>query len=135
MKSKISGKGKVSRLAPLEVYDCAAFNEYVHRKHPDLWKYLEGSGVEAKRGPKQQADLKRLGYKKGTPDFRYIEPRGGYLGLIMEAKRRKPAGRAPTPEQKERLALYEQVGHKVEVCYGYEELVEAFEAYIEMAPL
>ena len=118
--------------APYEEDDCALFVEWVHRCRRGMWPYLEGTAIEAKRGPRDQAKLKRLGYRKGTPDFRIILPRGGYLGAVIEAKRKHVKGYAkndPTPEQKERLQLYADLGYFVAVCWGYEQLKQAADAY------
>lgn len=75
------------------------------------------------------AKLKMEGVKSGVPDIHLPIPRGGHHGLYIELKRRKN-GRL-SPSQRMWIGALLQAGHKVEVCYGWEQARDVILAYLE----
>ena len=73
--------------------------------------------------------LKAEGVRAGVPDLMLPVPRGGFHGLFMETKV-KP--NKPTETQTEWLRFLEGQGYAVSVCYGFEELCETVEWYLNL---
>lgn len=75
--------------------------------------------------------LKAEGVQAGVPDLCLPVPKGIHAGLYIEMKANK--GRL-SPEQKawcERLMVY---GHRVEVCYGWQQATQVIEDYLSTKP-
>ena len=70
-----------------------------------------------KRSKRTAARLKAEGVKAGIPDLQLPVARGEYIGLFIEMKYGK---NKTTPDQKRIIARLREVGHRVEVCYGWE---------------
>lgn len=77
----------------------------------------------------QGAARKRMGVKKGVPDFCLPVQRGGYAGLYLEMKR--PGGHV-REEQHRWLEHLDTQGYCTAVCYGWEQARDRLIAYMEM---
>ncbi|BCH55972.1 hypothetical protein RvVAR031_35820 [Agrobacterium vitis] len=76
--------------------------------------------------------MKAEGAKAGVPDTCLPVPRGGYLGLYIEMKRRGCGGRAlggRFQEQVDWQKFLVSQGYAVCTCYGWEEAAAAIKAY------
>lgn len=83
---------------------------------------------ESKRSIVYGAQLKRAGMRSGFPDLYIPIAKGGYHGLFIEMKVGK---NKPTENQKYWLQLLRELGHRTEVCYGYDEAIRIINAYIK----
>ena len=95
--------------------------------YPDLSMlyHIPNGGQRTGRGG---AAMKRQGVKKGVPDIHLPVPRGGYHGLWIEMK----YGRnRPTKEQQWWLNRLREQGHKVVVCYRFEDAKNYIIAYLK----
>lgn len=77
----------------------------------------------------EAAKLKRTGVLAGVSDLHLPYPSKGYHGLWIELKRRK--GGRLTNHQRLWLDLMDGWGHKVAVCYGWDEAREILEEYLK----
>lgn len=107
----------------VELFRWAAFNR---QKYPEL-ELLYASANGGKRNLVVARKLKTSGVKAGVPDIHLPVPCGIYHGLWVEMKADKGK---PTELQlwwHERLRAQ---GHRVEVCYSWEEAVKIIEGYL-----
>lgn len=72
--------------------------------------------------------MKREGMKKGIPDLFLPVARRDYHGIYIELKRTD--GGKIRDEQNEFLDFVATQGYYGQVCYGYDEAVEALEWYL-----
>lgn len=106
-----------------EADEQAAVAEYLEWRHVPFFHIPN----EAKRGPKAQAEFKRLGGKAGVPDLCIPIARGGYHGLFVEMK----YGRnKPTEAQLRWLSVLERQGYMATVCWGSGDAIDVIEAYL-----
>jgi hypothetical protein len=73
------------------------------------------------------AKLKAEGVKAGMPDYHLPVALNGKPGLWIELKAED--GRL-SKSQKERIQLLEQLGHHVQVCYGWQQCAQACIDYL-----
>jgi len=71
--------------------------------------------------------LKKEGVRAGVPDICLPVPRGKFAGLWIEMKVGK---NKPSPVQKAWIYGLQSVGHRVEVCYSFEEAKDAILDYL-----
>lgn len=115
--------------SPLESQDCGTLVQWFRLQYPaysDMFLFL---GTEAKRGPKQQAELKRHGYIRGTPDYFLALPRQSYCGYFLEMKRQYPKGRVTQEQAEMHLRLFD-AGYRVDVAWGFEEAQDYLTEYM-----
>lgn len=89
-------------------------------KHPELAE-LFAVPNGARTSMTVAKKLKAEGLKAGVEDVILLVARGGYHGLCIELKRRKPASSNVSADQKEWHKRHMLRGYKVAVCYGAEE--------------
>ena len=77
----------------------------------------------------EAARLKGQGVKPGVPDIFLSVPKGQYHGLYIEMKRQH--GGMLSDDQKKVIPKLREQGYRVEVCKGFNQAVEAIEAYME----
>lgn len=58
--------------------------KHVRLKHPDVLMTISPAGLITSIGLAMKT--KNMGYKSGTPDMLFLEPRRGYHGLLIEMK-------------------------------------------------
>lgn len=114
-------------LTPTEHQDHLAFVEWAHC-HVICRRYLIHIENERSCTPAQGVMRKRKGVKAGVSDFFLAYPVQKYHGLWMEFKRKK--GGVLSPKQLDWLALMSNVGYKTVVACGYDEAVNAVNAYL-----
>lgn len=78
---------------------------------------------------RQGARRKRLGVRKGFPDFSFFLPSKYYHGLFIELKYGK---NGQSKEQKEYQKRLESVGYQYVVCRGEDEFIRGMNQYILM---
>lgn len=80
------------------------------------------------------AKFKAEGMSAGVADVLYLQPRGEYscLAIEMKAKDRRNVADAVSKEQAEFIAAINGSGGIGEVCYGCEEALQVFDAYMKM---
>lgn len=90
-------------------------------EHLTLCEWLDKHGVfyihipnEGERSVHQTVMLKRMGMKKGAPDF--IIP--GPENIAIELKRSDKTMSRVSKEQRECLMILSQLGWKTQICYG-----------------
>ncbi len=71
--------------------------------------------------------LKREGMKAGVPDVFIAYPTYKHPGMWIEFKSAK--GRV-SPEQKRMMGLLTERGYRVEVCYNFDQAMEAVNSYL-----
>ena len=114
---------------------------------PRIGDYLFHIPNQGKRSLRLGYEFTKLGLKKGMPDLmfaypyadiKYIQVNGvdlpiygtkdSYHGLFIEMKRRAKSVIAPA--QKKMMQLFESVGYKCVVAYGWEEDRDAILEYL-----
>lgn len=83
----------------------------------------KGSGEDEDAGKREGYKFKRMGVKRGVPDYLIFDaPRGSSApGVAIELKRRK--GGKTTDEQKQWLADLRDRGWLVKVCRGADDAI------------
>ncbi len=78
--------------------------------------------------------FKAEGLQPGVSDVLYLQPRGEYncLAIEMKAQDKRNQADAVSDEQSEFLKAVNGAGGLGEVCYGAEEAIKMFEAYMSM---
>lgn len=107
---------------------CTAFVKWFSLSFPELLDYLNHSPNEGKRTGFQGAYLKRMGVRKGWPDYQLAFPQNGSCGLFVEVKTKKNKRR--NPDQDRILSNLEQVGYTATYAIGLDELISIFEKYL-----
>jgi hypothetical protein len=74
--------------------------------------------------------MSRMGYRKGTPDVLFFEPRGVYHGFLVEFK--TPHGTV-SPEQYKFISEAKDRGYVAVVCRSTNEAIEALRFYLRAA--
>ena len=88
---------------------------------PLSWFHVPNEG---KHKPQYRAKLKRMGLKKGVPDF--VIP---YARAVIELKRaNKPKGRT-SKDQAKWLKSFAALGWRTAVCHGADQAVERMVAW------
>jgi len=98
--------------------------DYCDKKNIPVFAIPNGSNKS-----KVQAHLfKCEGLRSGVPDLCIPVKRGDFGSLYIEMKRKKKA--TVSIEQKAWLAQLNILGHKVVVCYGFEEAKQVIDDYM-----
>lgn len=112
--------------------------DHIRLHHPDLIFSSDGSGVRLSIGNAKK--LKPLKSSRAIPDIFVAEPRGGYHGLYIEAKRQntrlwkrngEPADEH-IAEQAEMLRRLSLKGYKAVFGVGLHECKEIFDNYMKL---
>ena len=103
--------------------------EYNKAKFEEL-KLLYHIPNGGKRNVREAARLKQEGVRAGVPDIHLPIAKGMYMGLWIEMK--APGGKL-TGNQKAWKRQLETWGHKVIVCYGWEQAKNEILGYLEVA--
>lgn len=74
--------------------------------------------------------LKRMGVLSGVPDLILFSARGGYFGAFVELK---ALDGKVSPAQKKVLAMLEDRGYFVRVCYGAAAAIAVLTEYLKMS--
>jgi len=77
--------------------------------------------------PKIAVEAKRQGLRSGVPDILWPSPRGGWLGLALELKRRK--GGRVSGNQTDWIDYLSSVGWLVVIAHGAPKAIKAIEFY------
>lgn len=116
---------------PLEQAEHETLARYLETFQPHLlWLHIPNGG---KRNPREAAKLKRMGVKRGAPDFVIftafaIESVGHvewHPGLAIELKREH--GSKTSEEQSAFLAAIGTNGWRAEVCHGADAAIKLIE--------
>lgn len=113
---------------PTEQQECIWFIEWT-KLHKGFFDHIDHNAKERKCSMAQGVLLKKMGSKKGSPDYHYARMRGGYGGLYIEVKRAKPAPSKISPEQHATLERLSLEGYCCWVCYGWIECSEVLKKY------
>src|SRR4030095_3305151 len=87
------------------------------------------------RGKAEAARLKRLGSKKGFPDYFIFLPSGKFHGLAIEMKRPENAtANKPVVSEQQQEWIYKlrNQGYAAYVCYSAEEAINTIEKYLAL---
>ncbi len=100
---------------------------YLKMQYPDvLFSHMPLGG---KRNAREGLRLKKMGTKKGLPDFLIFETNDPHLrGLAIELKV-KP--NKPTPEQLEVLTDLKHLKWAAYVCYSFDEAQEVIDKHLK----
>ncbi len=98
---------------------------WLRLKYPDV--LFSGGFASCNLRPQQAMRRKRAGYKAGTPDIIFFEPRTGFHGMAIEMKKEK--GGTVSPEQKEFLEKLSARGYCVHICRGAAEARRDIDEY------
>ena len=107
-----------------EIYEQIAVVEYCDLKGIPIVHVPN----ESKRSVQYGAQLKRAGMRRGFPDLYIPVANEGYHGLFIEMK---VGSNKPTEAQKYWLAKLRELGHRTEVCYGFDAAIKVINAYIK----
>lgn len=94
---------------------------------PDLANDFHHFANERRCSAQQGRLLKRMGVKKGVPDFFLALPIDGYAGFWLELKVGK---NKVTKEQQEFLSRKTQRGYLCAACWGFESAKELILTYL-----
>jgi len=97
------------------------------KRYPEL-KLIFAIPNGGKRNVREATRLKKEGVSSGVPDLHIPVPKGRYNGLWIEMKVAK--GKLSF-NQSTWIKMLESWGHKVAVCYGWEEAKETIIKYLE----
>lgn len=108
--------------------ECIALIEAVAYQFPaiaDLFYHIPNGG---KRGKREAKKFKRMGVKKGIPDYFLSIARGIYHGCYIEMKRKEDW--KISKEQIEKIARLRAEGYYVDVAEGMEEGLSILRNYM-----
>lgn len=94
---------------------------------PDLADDFHHFANERRCSIQQGRTLKRMGVKKGVPDFFLAIPLDGYAGFWLELKVGK---NKVTPEQEAFLSRKTHRGYLCEACWGFDAAKELILTYL-----
>jgi hypothetical protein len=97
---------------------------YLTIQHPRILFTISPAGFIQSAGMAKRS--KAMGYRKGTPDLLFFEPRAWFHGLLVELK----AGTQPSDEQRAFIRQAVDRGYATAVCYSYEEARDTIENYL-----
>lgn len=99
---------------------------YIRMQYPKvLFSHVPNGG---KRSAREGARFKRMGVRKGIPDFLIFETNDPHLrGLALELKV-KP--NKPSPEQLEVIAELKRLKWVAEICYSFDETKKIIDTYL-----
>jgi hypothetical protein len=103
-----------------------AIAQFIRLKYPDVLMTISPAGFVMSAGMAMKVNA--MGYRKGTPDLMFFEPRGGYHGLVLEVK--DPNGSLST-EQREFIDTAIKLGYKGEVCYSVTQGKNIIDRYMD----
>ena len=98
----------------------------IRGKFPCL-KFLYHIPNGGKRDPIEGKHLKQMGVKSGVPDLHFPVPNVKYHGFYIEMKY---GNNKPSENQKWWIKRLRKLGHRVEVCYTWQEAAAALVEYI-----
>lgn len=117
-------------MAPKNEYRIQAdFIRYIELMYPDLLYTISPAGFIMSAGMAMK--MMRMGYRKGTPDVMFFEPRGVWHGLLIEFK--DPKG-VVSEAQIEFLRKAEARGYWVDVCRTTTAAINQLEVYLAIPP-
>lgn len=105
----------------------AAFVTTVQLCYPDLLFTIAPSGFIMSAGMAMK--MMRMGYRKGTPDILFFEPRGSFHGLLIEFK--APRGTI-SDAQREFALLARDRGYKVAFCFSTAAGIAILDEYLHL---
>ena len=105
----------------------AAFIQYVELMHPTLLYTISPAGFIMSAGMGMK--MIRMGYRKGTPDITFYEPRGSYHGLLIEFK--APGGTV-SDAQKDFIKQAQDRGFMAVVCYSTSTAITILDEYLRL---
>ena len=114
--------------------------KYINLQYPDVIFFPDASGVRLTMGQAIQLRAQRCNRYK-IPDFFILEPKGDYLGLILELKREgespflKDGGLSKDKhiqEQNKSLMKLRSVGYFACFAVGLDEAIQTVEAYMNL---
>lgn len=103
-------------------------------EYESMWHTVNESGGVKKgdwRKLKQQEEFRRMGRKKGVPDWAVMISRGKYHGLFIELK--KCHSGAITKEQNAFMLRQESLGYRCVVAHGFRAALKAIEDYFNLS--
>lgn len=110
--------------APTEYQECFTFTQWLELKQV-LYFHIPNEGL---RTISSGARLKKIGLKKGVPDYFICSGMGGYHGLFIEMKRKTHC--VITPHQEYWLERLVEAGFYACVCRGAEEAINTTCEYL-----
>jgi hypothetical protein len=105
----------------------AAFIQYVELMHPTLLYTISPAGFIMSAGMGMK--MVRMGYRKGTPDITFYEPRGSYHGLLIEFK--APGGTV-SDAQKDFIQQADDRGYKTAICFSTAQGIAILDEYLRL---
>lgn len=94
-------------------------------QYPGLLFTISPAGFIMSAG--QAMKMARLGYRAGTPDVLFFEPRGIFHGLLIEFK--APRGTI-SDAQREFVRLAQERGYKCHFCYSTAQGIEVLDTFL-----
>jgi len=113
--------------------ECEAFVETIKWQYPNLYKMMIHVPNGGKRGAAEAAKFKKLGVKKGFPDYVFFYPSGKFPGLIIEMKKSMEHGGSKavvSAEQKEWIMNLRERGYAAYICEGADEALDTLKKYL-----
>ena len=100
---------------------------YVELMHPTLLYTISPAGFIMSAGMGMK--MIRMGYRKGTPDVTFYEPRGSYHGLLIEFK--APGGTV-SDAQKDFIKQADDRGYKTAICFSTAQGIAILDEYLRL---
>jgi len=105
----------------------AAFVTTLQICYPDLLYTIAPSGFIMSAG--MAVKMMRMGYRKGTPDILFFEPRGVFFGLLIEFK--TPTGTISEAQRVFLLSARDR-GYKVAICRSTAQGIAILDEYLRL---
>ncbi len=116
---------------PREEIEHERFKNWIDHKYPNLLYWHTPNG--GSRHPAEAAKLKRMGVKRGVPDFFFPESSAGFKGLFIEMKPPRAHRSTLSEEQRDMLRKLRSMNYYCAVAYGCQEAEEILEEYLLIA--
>ena len=101
----------------------------IRYRYPNVLFTISPAGMI--NNPRIGAITKKMGYRAGTSDMLFFEPRGIWHGLMIELKIPAALGTSKvSPEQKKWQIDALERGYKAVICYGHDETMLVLKEYL-----
>lgn len=120
----------MNKIIPDEYKECIALVEAVNWKYPyfsELFAHIPNGGKRTKR---EAVKFKKMGVKRGMPDYILCVPRGVYHGCFIEVKRKEDGD--VSLYQRKRIELLREQGYFVDVAEGMEDGLSMIHNYLKL---
>jgi hypothetical protein len=113
-----------------EAQHAEALASWFEIQYPHLILLFHHSPNEGKRSWRFGRSLKRMGMRRGWPDYNLALPRGEYHGLYIELKRPSAFSKRQPAHQSEVLKKLSSMGYYCTYAFGFDDARLRIDKYI-----